>query len=109
MPKWSWDDSREIAAVGTPGKPNGVVLTHGCWTYEGACVEAVDVLRPTDLQYLWLPLSHSFGKVLLAAQLQIGFTSAVDGRVDKIVENLAVVRPTFSARNVPQRRGDQHR
>ena len=32
-----------------------------------------------------------------AAQLQIGFTTAVDGRVDKLVENLAVVRPTFVA------------
>ena len=29
--------------------------------------------RPDDLQYLWLPMAHSFGKVLLAAQLQIGF------------------------------------
>ena len=55
------------------------------------------ILRPDDLQYLWLPLSHSFGKVLLAAQLQIGFATAVDGRVDKIVENLAIVKPTFMA------------
>ena len=50
-----------------------------------------------DLQYLWLPLSHSFGKMLEAVQLQIGFPTAVDGRMDKIVENLAVVRPTFMA------------
>jgi long-chain acyl-CoA synthetase len=86
-----------IYTSGTTGKPKGVELTHSCWTYEGACVEAVDVLLPTDVQFLWLPLSHSFGKVLLAAQLQIGFTTAVDGRVDKIVENLAVVKPTFMA------------
>ena len=50
-----------------------------------------------DLQYLWLPLSHSFGKMLAAVQLQIGFPTAVDGRMDKIVENLAVIRPTFMA------------
>ncbi|HVQ18450.1 MAG TPA: AMP-binding protein, partial [Actinomycetes bacterium] len=43
------------------------------------------------------PLSHAFGKVLLAAQLQIGFATAVDGRVDQIVENLAHVKPTFMA------------
>ena len=41
-----------------------------------------------DLQYLWLPMSHSFGKVLLRTQLAFGFTTAVDGRVDKIVDNL---------------------
>ena len=50
-----------------------------------------------QLQFLWLPLSHSFGKVLLSAQLQIGFTSAVDGRVDKIVDNLAIIKPNFMA------------
>jgi long-chain acyl-CoA synthetase len=35
--------------------------------------------------------------VLLAVQLQIGFATAIDGRVDKIVENAAVVQPTFMA------------
>ncbi|MCB0907229.1 MAG: AMP-binding protein, partial [Nocardioidaceae bacterium] len=49
------------------------------------------------LQYLWLPLSHSFGKMLAAVQLQVGFASVVDGRIDKIVDNLAVVQPTFMA------------
>ncbi len=46
---------------------------------------------------LWLPLAHSFGKVLLASQLACGFVSAVDGRVDKIVENMGAVKPTFMA------------
>jgi long-chain acyl-CoA synthetase len=41
-----------------------------------------------------LPLSHVFGKALIASA-DIGFTTAVDGRIDKIVENLAVVQPTF--------------
>ncbi len=40
-------------------------------------------------------MSHSFGKVLLSAQLACGFASAVDGRVEKIVENCAIVKPTF--------------
>jgi long-chain acyl-CoA synthetase len=35
------------------------------------------------------------GKVLLTLPLQIGFPTALDGRVDKIVDNLAVIRPTF--------------
>jgi long-chain acyl-CoA synthetase len=46
---------------------------------------------------LWLPLAHSFGKVLIALQIQVGFVTAVDGRVDKIVENLASVQPTLMA------------
>jgi len=101
--------SRAIAAIrpdqiatliytsGTTGQPKGVELLHSCWTYEGASISAIGLFGEDDVQYLWLPLSHSFGKVLLAAQLQIGFSTAVDGRIDRIVENLAVVRPTLMA------------
>ena len=86
-----------IYTSGTTGRPKGVRLVHDCWTYEGTAIDALGILGPDDVQYLWLPLSHSFGKVLLAAQLAIGFATAVDGRIDKIVENLGVVRPTFMA------------
>jgi long-chain acyl-CoA synthetase len=58
-------------------------------------VQALDILSVDDVQFLWLPLSHSFGKVLLSAQLAVGFPTAVDGRVEKIVDNLAVIKPTF--------------
>ncbi|UYP19111.1 long-chain fatty acid--CoA ligase [Rhodococcus sp. Z13] len=84
-----------IYTSGTTGKPKGVRLPHSAWTYEAAAIDALHMLTADDLQYLWLPLSHVFGKVLLTLPLQIGFPTAVDGRVDKIVENLAVVRPTF--------------
>lgn len=36
-----------------------------------------------------------FGKVLIAVPLQIGFTTAIDGRIDKIIDHLSVIRPTF--------------
>ena len=69
-----------IYTSGTTGRPKGVELPHRCWTYIGAGAEAIEILRADDLQYLWLPLSHSFGKMLEAVQLQIGFPTAVDGR-----------------------------
>ena len=84
-----------IYTSGTTGRPKGVRLTHDAWTYEAAAVDSLGLLGPDDLQYLWLPLAHVFGKVLLTLPLQIGFATAVDGRVDRIVDNLAVVRPTF--------------
>jgi len=84
-----------IYTSGTTGRPKGVRLSHDCWTYEAAAVDAVGILSKDDLQYLWLPLAHVFGKVLLTLPLQMGFPTAVDGRVDKIVDNLAVVTPTF--------------
>jgi long-chain acyl-CoA synthetase len=84
-----------IYTSGTTGRPKGVRLTHDSWTYEGAAVAAGGYLTIDDLQYLWLPMAHSFGKVLLSTQLRVGFPTAIDGRIPKIVENLAVVKPTF--------------
>ena len=86
-----------IYTSGTTGRPKGVRLMQDSWTYMGVAVEEYDILYADDLQYLWLPLSHVFGKVLLAVQLRIGFATAVDGRIDKIVDNLGVVKPTFMA------------
>jgi long-chain acyl-CoA synthetase len=84
-----------IYTSGTTGRPKGVRLRHSSWTYEGAAIQAQDILSEDDLQFLWLPMAHSFGKVLLSTQLACGFATAVDGRVDKIIDNLAVVKPTF--------------
>ena len=84
-----------IYTSGTTGKPKGVRLRHSSWTYEGASIQAQQILTEDDVQFLWLPMAHSFGKVLLSTQLACGFATAVDGRVDKIIDNLAVVKPTF--------------
>ncbi|MBO1756047.1 long-chain fatty acid--CoA ligase [Allobranchiibius sp. CTAmp26] len=84
-----------IYTSGTTGKPKGVRLPHDAWMYEVAATGSTGLLTPDDLQYLWLPLSHVFGKLLLTLPIQVGFPTAIDGRVDKIVENLAVVRPTW--------------
>ncbi|MBA3339837.1 MAG: long-chain fatty acid--CoA ligase, partial [Geodermatophilaceae bacterium] len=85
-----------IYTSGTTGRPKGVRLRHSSWTYEGAAVASEPgLLSVDDLQYLWLPLAHSFGKVLLSTQFALGFETAVDGRIDKIIDNLAIVKPTF--------------
>ena len=68
---------------------------HDNWTYEGKAVAALGILGPDDVQYLWLPMSHVLGKVLSAVQLEFGFSTAVDGDLTKIVENLGVIKPTF--------------
>ncbi len=92
-------DSDQLATLiytsGTTGRPKGVRLRHSSWTYEGAAIQSQQILDETDVQFLWLPMAHSFGKVLLSTQLACGFATAVDGRVDKIIENLAIVKPTF--------------
>src|SRR5690606_7961760 len=86
-----------IYTSGTTGRPKGVRLVNDNWVYVGVAVDALEILDVDDLQYLWLPLSHSFGKALEAIQLRIGFASAVDGDLDRIVDNLGEVKPTFMA------------
>jgi long-chain acyl-CoA synthetase len=84
-----------IYTSGTTGRPKGVRLTHGAWTYTAAAIDSLNILGPDDLNFLWLPLAHAFGKVMLALPLQIGFPTAIDGRVERIVDNLATLRPTI--------------
>ncbi|MYX32054.1 MULTISPECIES: AMP-dependent synthetase/ligase [unclassified Streptomyces] len=86
-----------IYTSGTTGRPKGVRLPHDCWAYMARAIQANGLLEPEDVQYLWLPLAHVFGKVLTAGHITIGHVTAVDGRVDKIIENLPVVQPTYMA------------
>ncbi|MGN9804136.1 AMP-dependent synthetase/ligase [Micromonospora sp. L32] len=84
-----------IYTSGTTGRPKGVELLHGGWCWEGVAQAEMGLLRDDDLQYLWLPLSHSFGKTLLCGATHVGLPTYVDGRVDKLVDLLGVVRPTL--------------
>jgi long-chain acyl-CoA synthetase len=86
-----------IYTSGTTGKPKGVRLLHSCWAYCADAIEQVRLWTDSDVQYLWLPMSHSFGKVLMAGHIASGSVTAIDGRIPKLVDNLAVVRPTLMA------------
>nr|BFD84916.1 AMP-dependent synthetase/ligase [Streptomyces sp. Xyl84] len=86
-----------IYTSGTTGRPKGVRLPHDNWSYMAKAIASTGLLGPDDVQYLWLPLAHVFGKVLTSGQIELGHVTAVDGRVDKIIENLPVVQPTYMA------------
>ncbi|WP_155374698.1 AMP-dependent synthetase/ligase [Catellatospora vulcania] len=84
-----------IYTSGTTGRPKGVELLHRGWTWEGVAQSDVGVLLPSDVQFLWLPLSHSFGKTLICGIIHVGVPTYVDGRVDKIIDNLGLIKPTL--------------
>ncbi|MFJ8104663.1 AMP-dependent synthetase/ligase [Streptomyces sp. NPDC096132] len=86
-----------IYTSGTTGRPKGVRLPHDNWSYMAKAIAATGLVGPEDVQYLWLPLAHVFGKVLTSGQIEVGHVTAVDGRVDKIIENLPIVQPTYMA------------
>ncbi len=86
-----------IYTSGTTGKPKGVRLLHECWAYCADAIDAVKLWTADDVQFLWLPMSHSFGKVLMSGHIASGSVTAIDGRIPKIVENCGVVKPTIMA------------
>jgi long-chain acyl-CoA synthetase len=86
-----------IYTSGTTGRPKGVRLPHDNWSYMAKAIAATGLVSAEDVQYLWLPLAHVFGKVLTSGHIEVGHVTAVDGRVDKIIENLPVVKPTYMA------------
>lgn len=86
-----------IYTSGTTGRPKGVELTQDNWLYASEASSRVNILQPDDVHFLWLPLSHSMGKVLEILMIDAGVETAIDGRVDKIVENLSEIRPTLMA------------
>ncbi|MGW3214427.1 AMP-dependent synthetase/ligase [Streptomyces parvus] len=86
-----------IYTSGTTGRPKGVRLPHDSWSYMAKATVSTGLITAEDVQYLWLPLAHVFGKVLTSGQIEVGHVTAIDGRIDKIIENLPVVQPTYMA------------
>ncbi|MGO1949752.1 MAG: AMP-dependent synthetase/ligase [Mycobacteriaceae bacterium] len=90
-----------IYTSGTTGRPKGVRLPHRVWVFEAHATDVTSnsgdrkLLTIDDKQFLWLPLAHVMGKLLLVLPVHFGFETAIDGRIDKIVENIGTVKPTF--------------
>jgi long-chain acyl-CoA synthetase len=88
------DPASFIYTSGTTGNPKGVVLTHGNWAYEAAAIRQVDIIGPNDTILMFLPMAHSFAKVIEAAWLATGATGAFVESLEKIMDNASEVRPT---------------
>src|SRR6059058_1992870 len=65
-----------IYTSGTTGRPKGVMLTHDNWVFEAETLDDLDILGPEDKQMLFLPLAHSFGKVLEVVLIALGVPTA---------------------------------
>jgi long-chain acyl-CoA synthetase len=83
-----------IYTSGTTGNPKGVMLTHGNWAYEAAAISEVRIIRDSDVILLFLPMAHSFAKVIQAAWLATGCSAAFVEAMDKIMDNASEVKPT---------------
>ena len=86
-----------IYTSGTTGPPKGCVLTHGNYrAVLDMVAERGIVSDPDDVIYLFLPLAHAFGLLLMLVGVDRGVAIAYWGRdTTKIIPELSEVRPTY--------------
>jgi len=84
-----------IYTSGTTGPPKGCVVTHGNYRDVTTMIEQTGVIHGDDQTYLFLPLAHSFAKLVQFVLLDLGGSIAYwQGDVQKIVPDLIEVQPT---------------
>jgi long-chain acyl-CoA synthetase len=85
-----------IYTSGTTGNPKGVMLTHGNIAANVSACREVLFIDETDRSLSFLPWAHVFGQSCeLHLLLSRGASMALCEAIDKLLENLVEVRPTF--------------
>jgi long-chain acyl-CoA synthetase len=94
---WQGVGPEDIATLiytsGTTGKPKGVVLAHSNWVHEAEAIAEVALLVPGEKTYLFLPLAHSFAKVIEVAFIHLNSPTACDADLDELIDNVGEVGP----------------
>lgn len=86
-----------IYTSGTTGEPKGAVITQLGFTQMLLNVKqfANNSINEKDRTLTFLPLSHVFGRCDSLLNLIFGFETVYAESIDKIIENIQVVRPTI--------------
>lgn len=84
-----------VYTSGTTGPPKGVMLTHGNIVYEVMAAQETFPIDPEDVSLVFLPLAHILARVIQFFQLKVGFTHAYAESIDKLLEDISVIRPHF--------------
>jgi long-chain acyl-CoA synthetase len=87
-----------IYTSGTTGPPKGCVLTHGNYRAVLNMVAERGIVGAAedDLIYLFLPLAHAFGLLLMLISADLGVAIAYwGGETTKIIPELSEVHPTY--------------
>jgi long-chain acyl-CoA synthetase len=82
-----------IYTSGTTGEPKGVMLTHGNLASNMIASKALLQIRDDDVALSFLPLSHSFERMLSYVCLANGISLVFAEAMDTIPRDIATVRP----------------
>jgi long-chain acyl-CoA synthetase len=85
-----------IYTSGTTGNPKGVILSHGNFISNVNAVQELLPIGRDDRSLSFLPWAHSFGHTCeMLVMVSTGASVAFAEAIDKIIPNLAEVRPTM--------------
>ena len=83
-----------VYTSGTTGVPKGVIQTHLNHLSMVEMLASIGDLKEDDNLFLFLPLAHSFARAIEMIHPRIGFLLSFAESIEKVVDNLAEVKPT---------------
>jgi long-chain acyl-CoA synthetase len=86
-----------IYTSGTTGSPKGVMLTHRNLMSNVRATGELLPLGPGDLELSFLPLAHVFQRHVDYAALHAGSAIAYSSDLNRVLDDMAQLRPTFGA------------
>jgi long-chain acyl-CoA synthetase len=88
-----------IYTSGTTGRPKGCQLTHGNLRSNSKnTIQGIqEMMTPDDAQLLFLPLAHSFAKILQVASVERGVRVGYATSPQHLLEEMPMFQPTFVA------------
>ena len=82
-----------VYTSGTTGPPKGVLQTHGNHLATIESLLKVGIAREGDVDFFFLPLAHSFARLIEYYGIAAGTVTAFARSIDTLAEDLATSRP----------------
>ena len=82
-----------VYTSGTTGPPKGVPQTHGNHLATVESALRIQMLEPGDVDFFFLPLAHSFARMIEYLGIAAGTTTVFARSIDSLIDDLSVTKP----------------